>query len=309
MSLRAGDQAEAGGEGSAVRLERRFIRHSFTCFGGSRCEIVAGDSDGADVSAAVAEVYSFESQLTRFSEGSELSRLNRSAGARTAVSPLLGALLRACLQAFAMSDGLVNAAVGSALVAAGYDRSIERLQPEDRDSPDVSQTAVASVPRGEGPPLHAVRPLPEVLEVGEGWARLAPGSALDLGGVGKGWLADRLAERFDDACVNLGGDLRAIGPGPDGEGWAVGLCDSRVVRIRDGGAATSGTRARRWAGGHHLVDPRTGLPSTHEVAAFSVVARDALTAEVLAKAAILIGPERAESWLTARGAAAWAAVR
>jgi thiamine biosynthesis lipoprotein len=85
-------------------------------------------------------------------------------------------------------------------------------------------------------------------------------AAVDLGGVGKGWLADRLAERLEDAAVNLGGDLRALGPGPDGDGWTVGLCDGSAVRVHDAGVATSGRAGRRWAGGHHLVDPRTGRP-------------------------------------------------
>ena len=106
----------------------------------------------------------------------------------------------------------------------------------------------------------AVPPLDEVLDVGEGWARLRPGAAVDLGGVGKGWLADRLAERLENAVVNLGGDLRALGAGPGGEGWTAGLCDGSAVRVTDAGIATRGRAGRRWAGGHHLVDPRTGAP-------------------------------------------------
>src|SRR5207302_11099908 len=107
----------------------------------------------------------------------------------------------------------------------------------------------------------AVPPRDDVLDVGEGWARLRPGAAVDLGGVGKGWLADRLAERLENAVVNLGGDLRALGAGPGGEGWTTGLCDGSAVRVTDAGIATSGRAGRRWAGGHHLVDPRTGRPA------------------------------------------------
>lgn len=270
--------------------------HRFTAFGGARCEILACDVAPAQVSACVAEVYAFEARLSRFRADSELSALNAAAGARRAVSPVLEELLRTALDAYARTDGLVNAAVLPALVAAGYDRSIEQVRRRD---------AAAS------PAVHAARTgptaaLPEVLQVGDGWARLAPGCAVDLGGVGKGWLADRLAERLGDAAVNLGGDLRASGGGPDGEGWTVGLCDGACLRLRDGGVATSGIEGRHWRDGHHLVDPRTGRPATTDVAAVSVVAADAETAEALAKAAAMLGSAAAPRWLRDHGAARWA---
>jgi thiamine biosynthesis lipoprotein len=262
--------------------------HRFSAFGGARCELLVVGCADADLSAAVAEVYAFETRLTRFDPRSELSLLNAAAGARTAVSPLLEDLLRAALEAFAFSDGAVNAAVLPALVAAGYDRTIAAV----RRRP-VQGAPSAAVP---------VPPLDEVLEVGVGWARLRPGAAVDLGGVGKGWLADVLCERLEDAVVNLGGDLRAIGGGPDGDGWIVELCDGSRVRARDAGCATSGTAGRSWRGGHHLIDPRTGAPAVTDAVAVSVVAGTALHAEVLAKAAVIAGAGAARAWAASRGA-------
>jgi len=65
------------------------------------------------------------------------------------------------------------------------------------------------------------------------------------------------------------------------------------------GAATSSTRARRWGDQHHLVDPRTGLPSRGDISEMSVVARNGFEAEVAAKTALLLGRERAPAWLAA----------
>jgi thiamine biosynthesis lipoprotein len=264
--------------------------HRFSAFGGARCELILPGGAADDLSAAVAEVYAFESRLTRFDERSELSGFNASAGVRTAVSPLLEELLRAALAAFALSDGAVNAAALPALIAAGYDRTIA----------EVRRRPAPAGPTPGGPPVPR---LDEVLEVGEGWARLRPGCAVDLGGIGKGWLADRLGERLENAVVNLGGDLRALGEGPDGQGWTVGLCDGTVVRVADAGIATSGASGRRWEGGHHLVDPRTGRPAASGVAAVSVVAADALRAEVLAKVVAIRGLDEGGGLAAARGAA------
>jgi thiamine biosynthesis lipoprotein len=273
----------------------RSIVQTFTAFGGARCELIVCDATAGDVSRAVADVSAFERALTRFDTRSELSRFNAAAGARVPVSSLLGELLRVCLDAHALSDGLVNAACLPALVAAGYDRSI---------------TAVLRHPgfRGRATARPPVPHLPEVLEVGAGWARLAPGCAVDLGGVGKGWLADRLCERFDNAAINLGGDVRTRGEGPESVGWAVALCDGCLVTVTDAGVATSGITGRCWSGGHHLIDPRTALPARTDITAVSVVAENALRAEVLAKSACLVGAAAADVWLATRGSACHALI-
>lgn len=254
---------------------------------GGECELHAiGAGDGA-LDDAEAWVRERHARFTRFEHDSELWRLNAAGGGWVAVSGELEALLRLALEAHERSGGLVHAGVLPALLAAGYTRTFA-------DGPTV---ATLERPR----PLPA---LPDVLEVGPGRARLAAGSALDLGGLAKGWLADRCSERLGpNALVNLGGDLRARGPGPDGEGWPVGFA-GRTVMLADMGAATSGTTHRRWGDGlHHLIDPRTGLPARSDLEEVSVLARTAADAEILAKTALLLGRDAGEAWLegTAQG--------
>lgn len=273
------------------------VRHTFQAFGGSRCEILAAAAED-DVSDVVAEVYAFEAQLTRFDPRSELSLFNSAAGKTMPVTPLLEALLQAALDAYVLSDGLVNAAVHHALVRAGYDRTIAEVR---RREPQPEAPPAAQ-------PAEPVPPLPQVLTLGPGWARLVEGHAIDLGGIAKGWLADQLCDRFDNALINLGGDLHAHGDGPDGSGWTVAMCDGRAVTLREGGVATSGITGRRWRGGHHLIDPRTGTPASTDMAAVTVVADTAFRAEVLAKSAALLGVADAGPWLEASGAIRHAAV-
>lgn len=272
----------------------RVDHHVFSAFGGSRCEIAAAGDLGVDaVSAAVADVYAFEQRLSRFRPDSELSLLNAGGGKAMAISPLLEAVLRAAITAWELSDGLVDAAVLPALVAAGYDVSIEEVRRRDADG-----CARGTATRGACPVL------PDALEIGDGWARVRPGCAVDLGGIGKGWLADRLAERLGDAAVSLGGDVRILGDGPEGRGWTVELCDGSRIVAGDAAVATSGTEGRRWgAGRHHLIDPRSGRPAATDVAAVSVVAADAASAETLAKAAAILGSVAGVAYAHERGAA------
>ena len=113
-----------------------------------------------------------------------------------------------------------------------------------------------------------------------------PGMEIDLGGVVKEYAADRAATvctsaGLHSAIVNLGGDIRIVGPRPDGSPWIVGLQHPREkdallqnMEIYQGGLATSGDYERcievdgeRYS---HILNPRTGWPVRH-LATVSVV--------------------------------------
>jgi thiamine biosynthesis lipoprotein len=265
-----------------MTLERRL----FDALGGE-CEIYAVGLPSARLAVAESWVHEMHDRLTRFSPSSELSRFNESAGSWADVSPLLESLLRESLRAHDLSGGLVNAAILPALLAAGYTRTFS-------EGPTHVTASVV-------PPA-----LPEVLEVRSGSARLRQGASIDLGGIAKGWLADRLAADLgSNSLVNLCGDLYARGDGETGDGWPVGM-GGKTVLLLDMGAATSGTRRRSWGPDlHHLIDPRTGLPSRTDLAEASVIARTAADAEIFAKTALLLGAAKAEEYLAARDALGW----
>ncbi len=255
-------------------------RRVFESLGGE-CELFAVGVDAEALAAAESWIHRMHDRLTRFEPGSEVSRLNASRGRWLAISPELEALLRESLRAYEVSDGLVNVAVLPALLAAGYTRDY-----------------AAGPTAPEVPPQ--IRPLTEVLHLRPGEARLVQGGAVDLGGIAKGWLADRIAERLgENVLVNLCGDLFARGSGETGEGWPVGFGD-RTLLLKDLGAATSGTTKRSWEGGHHLIDPRTGLPAQSDLSEVSVLASCATDAEIYAKVALLLGSRDAPAWLEGR---------
>ena len=228
---------------------------------GTTCSLF-GDGD---LAAGERWVRRLAARITRFDESSELSRLN-AAAAWVDISPELEQLLRASLRAFESSGGLVNVAVLPSMLAIGYTRTFAQGPTEAR------------LDQARSAPL-----LPNVLIVMPGRARLAPNVRVDLGGIAKGWMADRLCERLGvNSLVNLGGDLFARGE------WPVAIGGTTYL-LRNLGAATSSTRKRRWGDLHHLIDPRTGLPAATRLEEVSVVAETALDAEILAKTVLISG--------------------
>lgn len=261
--------------------------HHFVALGTS-CSMFAVGRSRAALLEGEFWVRRLGARLTRFSADSELSELNAAAGRWFDIGDELESMLRDSLRAYETSHGLVNIAVLPSMLAIGYRR------------PMSDGVSVATLD-GARPLL----PLPDVLSVRRGAARVERGASLDLGGVAKGWMADRLSESLgSNALANLGGDLNAVGPGPRGNGWPVAFAGATLM-LRDQGAATSSVRRRRWGDFHHLIDPRTGLPARTGLAEVSVVATSGFEAEVVAKTALLVGPDLAPAYCAAHALAWW----
>ena len=145
--------------------------------------------------------------------------------------------------------------------------------------------------------------------------RRPPGVAFDGGGLAKGLCADLLAAALaehDRFVVDCAGDVRVGGA----DGRAAADRGRRSVRPRTAAARrsrsppaprpTSGIGRRSWLGAdgrpaHHLLDPATGRPAFTGVVQATALAPTALEAEVLAKAAVLAGPDAAPGWLVHGG--------
>jgi FAD:protein FMN transferase len=235
---------------------------------------VDASSAGRELDAAEAEFHRLEDILSRFRESSELSLLNRER--ELEASPDLARVVELALEARERTDGRFDPTVHDAVVSAGYDRSFE-LVPRDADG-----TAPA-VGCGGGVRVTGSR------------IELDPGVHLDLGGIGKGYAADRAAELLEQAgpcLVNAGGDVAV-----HGGSWPIGVDGAVTLELSDGGLATSGRDRRRWRRSgrdlHHLIDPSNGTSAETDLLRVTAVGADAVEAEVLAKWLFLVGERHA----------------
>jgi thiamine biosynthesis lipoprotein len=136
---------------------------------------------------------------------------------------------------------------------------------------------------------------------------LKPGMRLDLGGIAKGYAIDQALlelrkHGIPRALVDAGGDAGVGNPPPDRPGWRIGIArlepetaPNRFLCLSNCGVATSGDTfqfvelgGRRYS---HIVDPRTGIGLTDH-SNVTVVAPDATTADALASAISVLGPEK-----------------
>jgi thiamine biosynthesis lipoprotein len=140
--------------------------------------------------------------------------------------------------------------------------------------------------------------------------RLPADLQIDLGGIAKGWIAERTARllsQYASACaVNAGGDMFLIGYPHGQDSWEVGLEDPRnpqedisILLLQEGAVATSSVVKRAWKQGnisrHHLINPRTGEPSNTRWLSVTVRAPHAATAETFAKAFLIADEDEVRS--------------
>ena len=254
-------------------------RRTFHAMGTEIELLVDAEDAGGALDAAASEFHRLEALLSRFRDDSELSQLNRERVLDA--GPDLLRVIGLALAAREQTDGRFDPTVHDAVVAAGYDRTFDEV-------PADGGAVAPAAPAGGGVRVDGYR------------VELDEGVRIDLGGIAKGYAAECAAELLAMAgpcLVSAGGDIATRGGS-----WPVGVeTGSHTITLELTGTAlaTSGRDRRTWRRDgrmlHHLIDPRTGAPADSDVLRVTVVAPDAVEAEVAATSLFLAG---------ARGAAA-----
>lgn len=264
---------------------------------GSRVHVVVIGADEGLLEHAQNRLTRLEGLWSRFIPTSDLSRLNGAEGEWVGVAPETIDLLRRAVDAWSLTGGLFDPTVLDAVVASGYDQTFEEVR--ERSLCEVVAAPGAEVPGCGGIEIDGTR------------ARLPRGVHLDPGGIGKGRAADVVAAELIElgargTCVNVGGDVRVLGEAPQGAGlWAIAVEDpwdpersTTQVGLSEGAVASSSTLRRTWRStegtAHHLIDPRSGRSATSDVVASTVVAAEAMWAEIYAKCLVIAGTQGLE---------------
>lgn len=230
----------------------------------SHCEIRLAAIDEAAArrlaQPAIDEVRRIEIKYSRYRAGSIVSRINASAGIGwVELDEETAALFQYADSLFHISGGLFD-------ITSGVLRRAWDFREPRRPSPDELQPLLALIG------WQTVQ-----WQTGRQYIHLpTQGMEIDFGGFGKEYAADRAAAILTEhgvqsGYVNLGGDLRVIGPQPDGQAWAIGIQDPRrndqtiaSIPLQSGALATSGDYERffemdgkRYC---HILNPHTGQP-------------------------------------------------
>lgn len=252
---------------------------SYTAYGGRAEKALA---------AARQETRRLEGLLSRFLPGSDVAKLNRAAGQGSVrLSREAFEALEIGQECARSTDGCFDMTVGP-LVRLWNEGGAPSRQAIDAARELTGFSALRLQRRGRAAGLDRA------------------GQSVDLGGVGKGYAADRIVELFQkhgvtSAFTDFGGNVAALGAKPDGSPWRIGVRHplregslAGVLSVVNRSVVTSGDDQRAVTGPDgarrsHIIDPRTGMPVSSGVLSVTVVAGSSAIADALATALFVSG--------------------
>ena len=246
---------------------------------------------------------------TRFDPASSLMQANSAGKKWASVSRECFDAISAAYEAHLITSGLFDPRTVETLTALGYGSTLAfEAQSIALDSSSLATLPKVKPTRTWKPKFDRAR---DAVRIGD--------EPIDLGGIGKGlavrWSSEVLRDAGDSVLVEAGGDVMALGGGPNGDGWMIsvesplgGPDPVAVLRLCDRAVATSSTRIRSWQIDgeqvHHLIDPRTRRSAQSFLRAVTVVHEDPAYAEVWSKSLFIAGRSEIRKMSDDKGLAA-----
>ena len=273
-----------------------------------------------------ARLEDMENVFSTWRPESEVSRFNAYPGQDWfPVSPVFLDVLKRAVEVSELSDGAFDPTIGPLVELWGFGASGEAGRNSageaDRgtsgEAGQISRSepgALAEREVGRPPSQETVERLLgstgyshlQLRETHPAMRRMRPGVQLDFSAIAKGYAVDEvwglLSEAgLSDYLVEIGGEVRTRGARADGQAWSIGIESpdrtgvTEAVPLRDAAIATSGDYRNYFEHGgrrySHVLDPRTGWPVAHGLTSVTVIASSAATADALATALLVLGPE------------------
>lgn len=258
--------------------------------------VVTGSEDRAKkaIEEAYRELDRLGQLLNFYAEDSELSAINRNAGIKPVqISADTLAVIRTAIYAAEQTEGGFDVTVGP----------IVRLWDFKKKTIPASGM-IEKAKKIVGYKHIVVDPAASTVYLDK------KGMQIDLGGILKGYAADKAVEvlmqkGIEDGIVAVAGDIRVFGRQPDGRPWNIGVQNPRqsgdddallaTVHLENGGISTSGDYQRyffeKGVRYHHLLNPTTGYPQ-NLCRSVTIVAPTSALTDSFATGIFILGPKK-----------------
>ena len=248
---------------------------------GTVVTIIIYDENAEDLmNGSMAEIGRLENLLSANIESSEISRINESAGIKGVdVSAETIEVIEKGLEYYDTSSGLFDISIGPLVDLWGIGTSEARVPSTDELDAAIDKIGIDNI-RIEGNNVML----------------LETGMKIDVGGIAKGYIADKTAEYLkengcDAAVINLGGNVLTVGAKTDRTGTYL-----RVIEVDEMSVVTSGSYERFFVEDgityHHILDPGTGYPADSDIAGVSIISSKSIDGDGLSTTVFAMGFEK-----------------
>lgn len=239
--------------------------------------------------------YKIDRLMNRFNQESDIYKINHSDGQKIEVDPMTAEVIRKSIFCSEITKGTFDIAIGA--VSALWNFGLEHPEIPEQLEIHKKSSYVDS----------------EKIIVNRNEISIAEGMHIDLGGIAKGYAADKIIETLkkyevNSGFINLGGNIAVIGNGEEDKGWRVGIQSpfdqesiSAVLSLKNRFISTSGIYERCFvydnADYHHILNTCSGMPVQNDLASVSLITTEGALGDAFATACICMGFETALSFI------------
>ncbi len=249
-------------------------------------------NDKAVMEDCLALCDNYENMLSKTVEGSDIWNVNHANGEWIEVSQETAELLQESVRYSELTDGMFDVTIAPLT-------QVWHVNDNDGEIPSQNEIEEAK--------SHVNY---QLLEIDGNRVRLQDTKAqIDLGGIAKGFIADKLEELMlshgiKSAMIDLGGNIKVIGSKKNGNAWNVGIqkpfADRNTVigsvKVKDKTVVSSGIYERYFEYDgkiyHHIIDKTTGAPSESDLEAVTIIGDSSTMADALSTSCVLLGSEK-----------------
>lgn len=252
-----------------------------------------GKNAEAGIENAKEEIYRLEKLLSVTNEESDIYRLNNSNGEKVDVDFETYSLLEKASILGKLSSDNFNITIYNVLKLWGFTQD-EHTVPDDA----TIDEALTTVGREN------------VLLNSDYTVTLKNNTQVDLGGIAKGYIGDRVAEVMKNTgvtsgIISIGGNVRVLGQKPFSKDFTVGIKYPEeityfaTIKASDTNIITSGAYQRNFTLDgvtyHHIIDPDTGYPSNSEILSVTIIGEDGTMCDAFSTAIFIGGVKYAQT--------------
>lgn len=267
------------------------------------CTITAGGADKTNLEEAIRKafdkVYEIESYTDYYSNKSDVSRVNLAkANQGTVVSDDTINILQTALDVCEKSRGAFDITIAPLKDIWGFKNEVHTLPSSENISSSLSLVDYKNI--------HIDAENKLVIKETDN-------TKIDLGGCAKGYAADKALEILKEhnvsyALIDFGGNILTYGKNPSNSNgkWTIGIQKpfskngefSNTLSVENKAVVTSGTYQRYFEYDgkiyHHILDSSTGHPADKGIQSATIISDNALLADCLSTAAVVLGKDEAE---------------
>ena len=252
-----------------------------------------GENAQQAINAATEEIYRLEKLLSVTDENSDIYKLNNASGKELTLNPDTCRIIELAKNASAQTQGKFDPTIYPVLKLWGFTEDEYSVPAKAEIASAMKSVDYKNITLGID---HTVS--------------LQNGAQIDLGGIAKGYIADKAANAMKAAgctsgLISLGGNVRTIGEKADGTAWNIGIKEpdgnsyfATVTLQEDRSVITSGAYQRNFTKDgvtyHHIIDPKTGKPADSEALSVTIIGKDGALCDALSTALYIGGTEFAE---------------